>query len=749
MKKTTILIIVVLFMVIGYAAYNTTINIYGNGKLAENLSDFKVYLSNLKVNGKEVNGINSSKDEFTINDINGDISVDVINDSTEYDTESYLECVKEDENVGKVWNYDYTGGEQTFTAPTTGTYKLETWGAQGGSINETYYGGYGAYSFGNIKISQNDKLYINVGGTGKIYEYPNVVDKTTNGNIKAAGGYNGGGNGIKYWTDSLNSKQFNVSGGGASHIALISGVLSNLESKKEKILLVASGGSGAQYFKYNSGETYNYGFGASGGGVEGTEIKCSSDFSNAYLTDIRPASQTYGGSSVYNVTEIATGSFGQGSSSYSGGGGGYYGGSSNFGITGSGSSYIGNSLLTEKSMYCYNCQESSEISTKTISTTCVNATPTAACAKSGNGYARISLISSPTNVATDKVTIKAQESDTQVINNITGKSVTCKLKLNKVSRTKKAYDGQKKWTYDYTGNEQVFTAPINGTYKFELWGAQGGAYYQAANGSYVSGELVIKKGEKFYVYVGRTGLDSSSTDYVFNYGYQNYIKTGGGATDIRLVNGNWDSLSSLVSRIMVAGGGGSQGGLNPTDGGNPYGGSAGGLVGYQGGSCISGNVTEHKGAKGATQTSGHAFGSVPLLNTGGNYFFNNSGGNGYWSGNFYDWVGAGGHNAVSGAGGGSSFISGHTGCVAILSQNSTTPRSDSKGATCKDGTTDITCSYHYSNIIFKNTIMIDGEGYSWTTVKGKKTSMPSHDGLSTIVGNNSNGYAKITLISQD
>ena len=276
MKKTTILIIIVLFMVIGYAAYNTTINIYGNGKLAENLSDFKVYLSNLKVNGKEVSGINNTKDEFTINDINGDISVDVVNDSTEYDTEAYLDCVKEDENVGRSWNYDYTGGEQTFTVPTTGTYKLETWGAQGGSINETYYGGYGAYSFGNIKISQNDKLYINVGGTGKIYEYPNVVDKTTNGNIKAAGGYNGGGNGIKYWTDSLNSKQFNVSGGGASHIALISGVLSNLESKKEKILLVASGGSGAQYFNYNSGETYNYGSGASGGGVEGTEIKCSS-----------------------------------------------------------------------------------------------------------------------------------------------------------------------------------------------------------------------------------------------------------------------------------------------------------------------------------------------------------------------------------------------------------------------------------------------------------------------------------------
>lgn len=37
--------------------------------------------------------------------------------------------------------------------------------------------------------------------------------------------------------------------------------------------------------------------------------------------------------------------------------------------------------------------ESSEESTKTISTTCTNATPTSACAKSGNGYARITLIS--------------------------------------------------------------------------------------------------------------------------------------------------------------------------------------------------------------------------------------------------------------------------------------------------------------------------------------------------------------------
>ncbi len=82
-------------------------------------------------------------------------------------------------------------------------------------------------------------------------------------------------------------------------------------------------------------------------------------------------------------------------------------------------------------MYCYNCQESSEISTKTISTTCVNATPTAACAKSGNGYARITLISAQSTIATDKVTIKAQESDTQVINNITENQSHVSLNLIK------------------------------------------------------------------------------------------------------------------------------------------------------------------------------------------------------------------------------------------------------------------------------------------------------------------------------
>ena len=63
-------------------------------------------------------------------------------------------------------------------------------------------------------------------------------------------------------------------------------------------------------------------------------------------------------------------------------------------VSGGGSGYIGNSLLSNKAMYCYNCEESSEESTKIISTTCAEETPTSNCAKKGNGYARITYIGS-------------------------------------------------------------------------------------------------------------------------------------------------------------------------------------------------------------------------------------------------------------------------------------------------------------------------------------------------------------------
>ena len=80
------------------------------------------------------------------------------------------------------WNYDYTGAIQTFTAPKTGIYSLETWGAQGGDATDgtnTARGGYGAYAYGEVLLQQGETVYINVGGQN---------------------GYGGGGNYVSAYT---------------------------------------------------------------------------------------------------------------------------------------------------------------------------------------------------------------------------------------------------------------------------------------------------------------------------------------------------------------------------------------------------------------------------------------------------------------------------------------------------------------------------------------------------------------------
>ncbi len=429
MKKTAVLLIAILFMVIGYAAYNATINIYGNALLAENLSDFKVYLSNLKVNGTEVDGINDAKDEFTIEDINGDISVDIVNDSTEYDTEAYLECELEKEEANKTWAYNYTGGEQVFTVPISGTYKLETWGAQGGYAKSSdVLSGYGGYSVGEIDLKTGNQLYINVGGQGE-----NNLDPAKT----AAGGYNGGGTAA-----AGNVLVYSGGGGGATHIAKISGLLSSLENKKDDVLIVSGGGGPSGYFSASYG--LYYGYGGSGGGFSGNNG-----------TSEGAINVNTGG---LGGTQTSGYAFGQGQTNGNfAGGGGFYGGTAqtDYRGGGGGSGYIGNSLLKNKAMYCYNCAESSEEATKTISTTCVSPSLTAKCAKTGNGYALITLLASSNDVTTDKVTISAQESVSQNMESISGKLLTCKLKVNKISRTEVKY--AKRYIYDKGIKDTSFT----------------------------------------------------------------------------------------------------------------------------------------------------------------------------------------------------------------------------------------------------------------------------------------------------
>lgn len=258
-------------------------------------------------------------------------------------------------------SYDYeapttekTEPYQIFTAPETGKYKLETWGAQGGGTQ----GGFGGYSVGYVSLNKNDTLYIYIGGT------------TSNG----TGGYNGGGS----VTDNV------YGGGGATHIAKSSGLLSSLISNKNSILIVSAGGGG-------EGNGYAGGSGGGNTGVNGTGDDPGS-------AGTQTASGSNSGGCGGNKGAFGTGGSGSWySESLGGGGAGYYGGASggggnNNGSGGGGSGYIGNSLLLNKTMYCYGCTESTDASTRTIKTNCHNATPTENCAKEGNGYARITLV---------------------------------------------------------------------------------------------------------------------------------------------------------------------------------------------------------------------------------------------------------------------------------------------------------------------------------------------------------------------
>lgn len=126
------------------------------------------------------------------------------------------------------YKYDLKAGKKYF---------LECYGAAGGSYNATYHGGYGGYTYGTYSSSQDQTIYIYVGGAG------------TGGIACSAytGGYNGGGS-IYSWGDGNERKS---TGGGATHISFISGLLSTLENNKSQILMVAGGGR-RKWWKYCS-----------------------------------------------------------------------------------------------------------------------------------------------------------------------------------------------------------------------------------------------------------------------------------------------------------------------------------------------------------------------------------------------------------------------------------------------------------------------------------------------------------------
>ncbi len=176
--------------------------------------------------------------------------------------------------------------------------------------------------------------------------------------------------------------------------------------------------------------------------------------------------------------------------------------------------------------------------------------------------------------------------------------------------------------FDYTGNVQKFEALYDGTYQIELWGASGGGPSDTSSGqgAYTKGAIHLKKGDTFYVYVGEKGKNNRKESFNGGgYGGAGSGWSGGGATDIRLIHGEWDNLEGLKSRIMVAGGGGgvANSTYNTAGGATKNGGS--GQGGGGGSSFISGytgcNAVSKEGAPTgqANHYSGYIFKNTSLL----------------------------------------------------------------------------------------------------------------------------------------
>jgi hypothetical protein len=192
--------------------------------------------------------------------------------------------------------------------------------------------------------------------------------------------------------------------------------------------------------------------------------------------------------------------------------------------------------------------------------------------------------------------------------------------------------------FAYTGAVQTFTAPQDGTYTLEAWGAQGNAgaghdFGTAGGAGGLGGHSLsrraMKKGETLYIYVGQRGSEGTWNGGGSGSGTDG---RGGGATDFRTAGGAWDSAGSLNSRILVAGGGGGGGSAGYSYNGNDKGG-----IGGAGG----------KGGGGISSTDGNG----------------NTGNNGARSGNQGGYGGGGGSNQGGSPTGGAAGANGRTAAV--------------------------------------------------------------------------------------
>lgn len=272
--------------------------------------------------------------------------------------------------TGDILNYDYTGAEQSITLP-AGQYKLEVWGAQGGTYS-SYQGGAGGYSIGILTLTEDTSMYIFVG-----QQAPAV---STNRAV-VPGGYNGGGNGYNRYYSSTYT--YGQGGGGGTDIRIGS------NSLYARVIVAGGGGGSAS--------------------VDALTTKCGGGENGGSPAAGYAGTQTTGGS------KGTKGAFGQGANvtkngsnykySSGGGGGGWYGGAADSGYAdspstrrnynGGGSGYVyTSSTATNYPSGCLLNDKYYLINAKTYAGNTSFPSPdgSAETGHKGNGHARITVL---------------------------------------------------------------------------------------------------------------------------------------------------------------------------------------------------------------------------------------------------------------------------------------------------------------------------------------------------------------------
>lgn len=258
-----------------------------------------------------------------------------------------------------------------------------------------------------------------------------------------------------------------------------------------------------------------------------------------------------------------------------------------------------------------------------------------------------------------------------------------------------------------------------GTYKLEVWGAQGG--YRSSStyggkGGYSVGTVVLNGNRSVFLHSGGAGNTGGTAGGYNGGGRRGTYNGGGGGSDIRI------GQDSLYARIIVAGGGGSDGSSSRA------GGAGGGTAGqtYQGGGYGTNNGpgnTTYSGSSSSTTASSQSTtvtGSTTAIYGGFGF-----GGNGQGPVN----------SGYGGAGGGGWYGGSGT-------------QPDSSGDDDKSGAggsgyvyTSSTASQYPSGCLLDSSLYLSGA----STVIGT-SSFLGPDGSSE-TGHSGNGYCRITVIS--